>query len=76
MLTIKCSRCKSKLYKYYKVGKGKVIKCHKSRIKKQFGIYRDNGNYKCKCGNIIGSDEDSYIKMNNKAFIYTGTKEG
>lgn len=38
MLTIKCAYCKTKLYKYLKIGKGKVLRCHKDRIKKIYNM--------------------------------------
>ena len=75
MLTIKCSKCKKKLFKYLKIGKGEVLKCHKERIKKQYELIQDDLHYVCTCGNIIGKDEGCYIKMNQQAFMYTGTKE-
>ena len=76
MLTIKCSKCKSKLMKYHKIGKGRVLKCHKSRIQKIYELKENSGTFYCNCENIIGKDEGSYIKMISNSFIYTGTKEG
>lgn len=75
MLTIKCSRCKSKLIKYRKIGKGKVLRCHKSKIKNWYDLYEDAGYYYCSCGNIIGENKEKYIKMNRREFTYSGTKE-
>ncbi len=75
MLTIKCGKCKTKLFKYRKIGKGKVLKCHKNRIKKSYKIEKVGEEYGCPCGNVIGVDEDGAIKMNDQGFIYTGTKE-
>ena len=75
MLTIKCSRCKSKLIKYLKIGKGKVLRCHKNRIKEWYELSEENGNFICSCGNKIGIDQGRYIKMNRREFTYTGTKE-
>lgn len=75
MLTIKCAKCKTKLFKYRKIGKGKVLKCHKSRIKRNYQIEVVVDEYRCPCGNVIGVDEGSAIKMNDQEFIYTGTKE-
>lgn len=75
MLIIKCAKCKTKLFKYQKIGKGKVLKFHKSRIHKTYNMeFKDDG-VRCPCGNLIGVDENSYIKMNNCGFTYTGTKD-
>ncbi|OEG63254.1 hypothetical protein [Halanaerobium congolense] len=32
MLTIKCAKCKTKLFKYEKIGQGKVLRCGKNKI--------------------------------------------
>ncbi len=75
MLTIKCSKCKNKLFKYRKIGKGKVLVCHKNRIKRMYKMIKELDTYKCSCGNVVGKDEGSYIKMNGHGFTYSGTKE-
>lgn len=74
MLTIKCSHCHRKLMKYEKIGEGRILRCWKSRIRRDFLIYRSNGVY-CQCGRKIGSDEGKYIRMKQSAFIYRGTKQ-
>jgi len=38
MMTTKCSACKQKLFKYYKIGPGQVLPCHKDRIGRRFEI--------------------------------------
>lgn len=74
MLTIKCARCGKKVFKYLKIGQGKVLRCYRSRIKKDYSKSKNN-KIKCyKCDNVIGIDEENYIKMNQKEFTYTGTK--
>ena len=75
MLTIKCAKCKAKLLKYQKIGSGKVLKCHKSRIKRIYKMKKESHDYRCICDNFIGKDEGNYIKMNDQGFTYTGTKE-
>ena len=70
---MKCANCKSKIFKYNKIGKGRVLRCYKDRITKDYGIYEE-GKIKCKCGNIIGIEESIFIKMKQDAFIYSGTK--
>ncbi|SFI27178.1 hypothetical protein SAMN05192551_11056 [Tindallia magadiensis] len=75
MLAIKCSKCNWKLFKYHKIGSGSVIKCHKERIKQVYQLDKHSQAYSCTCGNTIGKDEGSYIKMKRFGFTYSGTKE-
>jgi len=75
MLTILCSECKSKLFKYKKVGQGKILRCHKKRISRIYDCDFDDQGICCKCGQRIGIDKGSYYKMNPRAFTYTGTKD-
>lgn len=74
MLIIKCARCGKKVFKYNKIGKGKVLRCYYSRIKNDYSLKEDSKVKCCKCGNVIGLDDGSYIKMSQKEFTYTGTK--
>lgn len=76
MLVISCSGCKKKLLKYDKIGQGRVLRCHKDRIKRVYSKpkYSFDDKLRCPCGMEIGIDKGSYIKMNKKAFTYTGTK--
>ena len=74
MLTIKCAACKRKLWKYDKIGKGQVLRCHKSRITRTFDFIQDADKIKCVCGQTIGIDKGSFIKMIDKGFTYSGTK--
>lgn len=74
MLTIRCSACKEKLWRYDKIGKGEVLRCHKDRIVKMFGALERDGRVYCSCGKDIGIDKGSYYKMIAKAFTYKGTK--
>jgi hypothetical protein len=73
MLTIKCAKCKRKVFRYRKVGKGRVLRCYKERIKADYSL-RDGNKVLCKCGNIIGIDEPKWIKMRQRSFFHTGTK--
>ena len=76
MLTIKCARCKKKLWKYKKIGKGEVLRCHKHRITKVFGWDEKEGKILCpRCKNPVGIDKGSFFKMISKNFVYTGTKD-
>ncbi len=74
MLTIKCAKCGSKVFKYLKIGKGELHICIKSRISKDFSV-KDGDLFKCpKCGNIIGVDNKGFIKLKKGSFTYSGTK--
>jgi hypothetical protein len=73
MLTIKCSRCKQKIFRYVKVGKGKLWHCWKERIIEDFSVH-DGKKVLCKCGNLIGIDEEKWIKLKQHSFITSGTK--
>jgi len=75
VLTIKCAGCKRKLWKYEKIGSGEVIKCYKKRIPKIYDAKFEGKVVVCPCGKIIGTDKGSFIKMNQHAFVYTGTKQ-
>lgn len=74
MLTIRCAACKRKLWKYDKIGKGQVLRCHKSRIERVYIFEESDGKIVCKCGKEIGIDKGPYVKMVAKAFVYSGEK--
>jgi hypothetical protein len=75
MLVLRCAACRKKLWRYDKVGKGEVLRCHKARIDRDYGNCSTYGDkIHCICGNAIGIDKGSYYKMIGKAFTYSGTK--
>ena len=76
MLTIHCAKCPTKLWKYDKIGKGAVLRCHKARITRQYEDCPVSGDkIACpKCNQNIAIDKGSFYKMDPKAFRYTGTK--
>ena len=74
MLTIKCAKCKRPVFKYIKIGKGRVLRCHKARIVKDY-TRRDGNQVLCQCGNLIGTDEGRWIKMKQNASTCSGTRE-
>jgi hypothetical protein len=75
MLVLRCAACRKKLWRYNKIGKGEVLRCHKARIDRDYGNCSTDGDkIHCICGNIIGIDKGSYYKMIGKAFTYSGTK--
>lgn len=72
MITIKCSQCKRKIFKYNKIGKGRILRCWDTRIIEDYSIRCDN-EVRCKCGNVIGIKESKSIKMKQNSFVYSGT---
>jgi hypothetical protein len=74
MLTIKCAACKRKLWKYEKFGKGEVLRCYKSRITREYDFQRQGDKIISQCGNEIGIDKGSFVKMIKKGFVYSGAK--
>ncbi|MDQ7031512.1 MAG: hypothetical protein Q9M37_02170 [Desulfonauticus sp.] len=75
MLTIKCAGCKRKIWKYYKIGQGEVLRCHKDRITKIYQYKQIENKIYCSCGQIIAIDKGRYYKMIAKGFTYSGTKD-
>jgi hypothetical protein len=71
MITIKCSKCNRKIFRYIKVGKGRLRHCWKNRIVKDYSA-RDGNEVKCMCGNSIGIDSEKWIKMKQNSFSYSG----
>ena len=78
MLTIKCAKCKDKLLKYKKIGKGKVLKCWESKITRIYGEIKDDKLFCKGCGNEIGEVKTkrgkNFIDMQQDQFTYTGRK--
>jgi len=72
MMTIKCTRCKKKIFKYKKIGKGRLWHCWKDRIIEDNSVHVGS-EIKCQCGNSIGIDEGKWIKMRQHSFQYSGT---
>ncbi len=71
MIVIRCAKCKEKLLKYRKIGKGKILRCYFERIFEDKTLKNDGKVY-CKCGNFIGVLEKNYIKMKQRSFTYSG----
>jgi hypothetical protein len=72
MITIKCAKCKMKIFKYKKIGKGRLWHCWKERIIEDYS-FRNGSEIKCQCGNVIGIDEGKWIKMKHHTYNYSGT---
>lgn len=75
MLTLRCSACRAKLWKYYKIGPGEVLRCHRDRIRKVWCMVERDGKVFCSCGKAVGIDKGEFVKMNKGAFTYSGTKD-
>jgi len=75
MLIIKCGKCKTKLFKYKKIGEGKVLRWWKSKITRVYDTEVKNGKLLCgNCSNVIGEVDEKKVDMNSDSFTYTGTK--
>jgi hypothetical protein len=75
VLTIRCAKCRAKLIKYKKIGKGRLLHCWKARILEDHT--RHSGTeVRCPCGNLIGIDEKKWIKMKQAAFTWSGSATG
>lgn len=74
MLLIRCAACRSKLWKYTKIGQGEVLRCHKERIERMFAVFEKDGKIYCPCGKEIGIDKGTFYRMIAKAFVYKGAK--
>jgi len=73
MITIRCARCNAKVFRYVKIGKGKLWHCWKERIIEDFSVH-DGREVRCQCGNLIGIDEGKWIKLKQHSFVTSGTK--
>ena len=74
MLTIRCAKCRKKLFKYEKIGKGRVLRCFKERMS-HIQVELNPNSLLCICGEVIGTDKGEYYQMISKQFTYTGKKE-
>ncbi len=71
MITIRCAHCRKKIFKYNKIGKGRILYCWKERIKEDY-TKREGDKVLCECGKLIGIDEKIRIRMKQNSFIYSG----
>ena len=72
MILIKCARCRARILKYVKIGKGRLLHCWKERIVEDYSI-REGSEVRCQCGSLMGMDEGKWIKMKQHSFTYSGT---
>jgi hypothetical protein len=75
MLTLRCAACRRKLWKYLKLGKGEVLRCHKERITRVYEAEERDGRIWCACGLAVGVDRGGHWAMISSAFTYSGTKD-
>jgi len=68
MIIVRCAKCKRKIFKYRKIGKGKLLHCWKDRLIEDYTLRKQN-EVRCECGNLIGIDEGKWIKMKQHAFF-------
>ncbi|MBN2543581.1 hypothetical protein JXI42_12015 [bacterium] len=73
MLTVKCAKCNGKIFRYHKIGKGRLLRCWLDRIIKDYSV-RDGDEVRCRCGSLIGTVEGKSVKMKQNSFTYSGTK--
>ena len=73
MIVIKCAKCRAKVFKYLKIGKGRLLHCWEERIIEDYSV-RNEIEVKCHCGNLIGIDEGKWIRMKQRSFTCSGTR--
>lgn len=71
MIIVRCAKCKRKIFKYRKIGKGKLLHCWKDRLIEDYTLRKQN-EVRCECGNLIGIDEGKWIKMKQHTFFTQG----
>ena len=70
ILIVRCSRCRTKIFKYLKVGSGKLWHCWKSKILEDYSV-RENEKVSCpKCGLVIGFEKKDHIKLIKGRYKY------
>ena len=79
MLTLKCAKCKRKLWKYEKIGKGEVIRLHKDRITKHYfdiDLKKLTMDEKllCVCGQPLCHNKGSCMTLVKNGVLTTGSK--
>jgi DNA-directed RNA polymerase subunit RPC12/RpoP len=72
VLVIRCAKCRAKLFRYKKIGDGRVLHCWKDRILEDHSK-RSGDEVRCPCGSLIGIDEKKWIKMKQAAFTCSGS---
>jgi hypothetical protein len=73
MIVIRCARCRARVFKYLKIGEGRLLHCWKERIVEDYSV-REGNEVRCRCGNLIGIEEGKWIKMKQHSFTHSGTR--
>ncbi len=68
IITVRCAKCGRKIFRYQKMGKGKLWRCWKSRIIEDYSVH-DGDEVRCECGNVVGVDKGGYIRLRQSAII-------
>ena len=74
MLTVKCAKCKTRIFKYIKIGQGRLIKCARDRIAEDNAVYEDEKVLCPECGNLIGKLDGQIVRLRRSSFVHTGHK--
>lgn len=69
---IRCAKCKKKIFKYHKIGKGRLLHCWKERITEDHSV-RNGNEVECQCGNPVGTDEGRWIRLKQRSFTRSGS---
>ncbi len=72
VLTIRCASCKRKLFRYQKLGKGGVHRCHFARIDRLLDVIGEGQVLTCPCGAVIGHRKTTWWSMVKGAFTTSG----
>ena len=72
LITVSCSECGREIFRYQKVGKGRLLHCWKQRISTDNSIH-DGDLIKCKCGVAIGRNSGRKINLERGDITSSGT---
>ncbi|WP_218915342.1 hypothetical protein [Hippea maritima] len=61
--------------RYRKIGKGRLLRCYKDRIKEDYTIKEGNKVFCPNCGNLFGIDYGAFIKVRKGSFTQKGSYE-
>ena len=81
MITVHCADCGAKLFRYQKIGKGRLLHCWKTRISSDHTVRREEedgvgtvvGVYCPRCGRHVGVVEPQWINMHGGTFTVKGS---
>ncbi len=70
IIIVRCSRCRAKIFRYLKVGSGKLWHCWKNRILDDYSKRQGDRVLCPKCGSLIGIEKKNYVKLVKGAYRY------